>query len=134
MSRNLHGRGCIHTHVDEVAKGGATEIVGDKALVLIPRLTCLFSESTLNTCLYPLTPEILRLEYCAVASEFLLEHGRELIREGTISGLRFLTIPGGRLISCSARLTQGQTTFAIAKPAWISLAGHTETERIGCWK
>jgi len=31
MSRNLHGRGCIHARVDEVANGGATEIVGDKA-------------------------------------------------------------------------------------------------------
>ncbi len=57
MSRNLHGRGCIHTRVDEVANGGATEIVGDKALVLIPHFLCLFSKSTLNTCpnAHPLT-------------------------------------------------------------------------------
>src|SRR6266403_353714 len=96
MSRNLHGRGCIHTRVDEVANGGPTEIVGDKALVLIPRLTCLFSESTLNTCFYPRTPEILRLEYCAVASEFLLEHGRELIREGDNQRLAILDDTGRR--------------------------------------
>jgi hypothetical protein len=94
MSRNLHGRGCIHTRVDEVANGGPTEIVGDKALVLIPRLTCLFSESTLNTCFYPLTPEILRLECCAVASGFLLEHGRELIREGDNQRLAILDDTG----------------------------------------
>src|SRR5712691_4952223 len=98
MSRNLHGRGCIHTRVGEVANGGATEIAGDKALVLIPpRLTCLFSESTLNTCLYPLTPEILRLEYCAVASEFLLAHGRELIREGDNQRLAILDDTGRRV-------------------------------------
>ncbi len=50
MSSNLHGRGCIYTRVDEVANGGTTEIVGDKALVLIPRFLCLFSKSTLNSC------------------------------------------------------------------------------------
>jgi hypothetical protein len=62
MSRNLHGRGCIHARTDEVAHGGAMEIVGDKALVLIPRLTCLFSESTPNACLDPLAPEVLYIE------------------------------------------------------------------------
>jgi hypothetical protein len=50
MSSSLHGRGCIYTRVDEVANGGAAEIVGDKALVLMPRFLCLFSKSTLNTC------------------------------------------------------------------------------------
>jgi len=50
MSSDLHGRGCIYIRVDEVANGGATEIMGDKALVLIPRFLCLFSKPTLNTC------------------------------------------------------------------------------------
>lgn len=42
---------------------------------------------------------------------FFLSMAVSSSERGTISGLRFLTIPGGRLISCSARLTQGQTTF-----------------------
>ena len=49
MSRDLHGGGCIHTRVDEVADGRATEIMGDEPLVLKPSFACLFSESTLNT-------------------------------------------------------------------------------------
>jgi hypothetical protein len=94
MSRNLHGGSCIHTRADEVANGGPSEIMGNKALVLIPRIPCLFSESTLNTCLYPLTPKIPRFEYCAVASEFLLEHCRELIREGDNQRLAILDNTG----------------------------------------
>ena len=91
MSRNLHGRGCIHTRVDEVANGGPTEIVGDKALVLIPGLTCLISESTLNACLDPLAAEVLGVEYRAVPSEFFLEHDDQFIREG-----------GGQLAACGS--------------------------------
>jgi len=52
MSCNLHGRGCIDTRVDEVANGGATEIMGDKAFVLIPRFPCLFSEKHLLCVLF----------------------------------------------------------------------------------
>src|SRR6266576_3679942 len=44
---------------------------------------------------------------------FFLSMAVSSSERGTI-GLRFLTTPGGRLISWSARLTQGQTTFAIA--------------------
>jgi hypothetical protein len=94
MSSNLHGCGCIDTRVDEVANGGASEVMGNKAPILIPRFSCLFSTSTLDTCLYPLTPEILRCEYCAVASESLLEDGRELIREGDNQRLAILDDTG----------------------------------------
>ena len=94
MSRNFHGCGRIDARVDEVANGGASEIMGNKASILIPCFSCLFSKSTLNTCLYPLTPEIPRREYCAVASEFLLEHGRELIREGNNQRLAILDDTG----------------------------------------
>ena len=37
MSRNLHGGGRIDTRVDELANGGASEIIGNKAPILIPR-------------------------------------------------------------------------------------------------
>ena len=47
VSRNLHGCGRIDTRVDEVANGGPSEIMGNKAPVLIPRFSCLFSKSTM---------------------------------------------------------------------------------------
>jgi hypothetical protein len=47
MSCNLHRGGHINARVDEVANGRATEIMGDKPLVLVSGVAGLYSESAL---------------------------------------------------------------------------------------
>ncbi len=53
MSGNLHGRSLIHTHVNQVPNGGATEIVRGQILVLIPLRSRLFGDPILTRALRP---------------------------------------------------------------------------------
>jgi hypothetical protein len=105
MSCNLHGGGHINARVDEVTDGRATEIIGDEPLVFIPGFAGLYSESGLYTSLDPLTPEILDFKNRAIPWNFLFSMATSSSESGTINGLRFLSVPDGKFISCSTRFT-----------------------------
>src|SRR6266550_5913045 len=91
--------------LDQVACGGAPEVVRGQSFVCVPCLTRLFPESNFNTSRDPLAAEIRGVEHRAVVrAEKFFERAREFRRQRQRDGVAVLDGPGRQVYFALVKL------------------------------